>query len=411
MTYNLTLREVFTEGFISLIRKEIVADVLKELKIREIMDRVKANAEAKAQANNAPTADISTFLTEEEKVETVPLVPVTMSNQVVVADSRTLIKDVPIEIYEGAAQEQSTVDIANLTAKILEKQRRVGVTAKLLENTLNYLDESGHTAVFAPIPLPVVYQPEVVDIGPTKEERDEEALKAFSQRFGASQAPPETFESKWAGTLKTMSDLDFSKRVPPRNVMPVVLPPPTYGSGGSLNGGTIPITVKTIDEIKVTETEYEDYIFPPRDPGRGTHVTELPKGADLPLYTGPGVSPMEAPKPEVFELKRLSQKWAEQHLGVKLPDTIQVSQQNLTKRNLTKEQVSFRILELINELTDLGIDYVEDTSTFIELGLDSLDCVEITMMVEEEFEIEIDDNKAENAKTFGQFTTLVWELL
>lgn len=51
----------------------------------------------------------------------------------------------------------------------------------------------------------------------------------------------------------------------------------------------------------------------------------------------------------------------------------------------------------------LSVDENEVTmdSSFEDLGADSLDIVEIVMALEEEFDIEISDDEAEQAKTVG----------
>ena len=49
-----------------------------------------------------------------------------------------------------------------------------------------------------------------------------------------------------------------------------------------------------------------------------------------------------------------------------------------------------------------GEDEIKPESSFIEdLGADSLDIVELVMAMEEEFEVEIPDEEAENIKTVG----------
>ncbi|SFN36559.1 acyl carrier protein [Proteiniclasticum ruminis] len=63
----------------------------------------------------------------------------------------------------------------------------------------------------------------------------------------------------------------------------------------------------------------------------------------------------------------------------------------------------------------LSVDENEVTmeATFEDLGADSLDIVEIVMALEEEFDIEISDDEAEQAKTVGDvvnyLTTVVGE--
>jgi acyl carrier protein len=61
-----------------------------------------------------------------------------------------------------------------------------------------------------------------------------------------------------------------------------------------------------------------------------------------------------------------------------------------------------RIKKII--LDRLGVDeskITEDSSFVDDLGLDSLDIVELIMAFEEEFDIEISDKDAEKIKTFG----------
>jgi len=63
------------------------------------------------------------------------------------------------------------------------------------------------------------------------------------------------------------------------------------------------------------------------------------------------------------------------------------------------------IFEKLKEIIvdKLSVDENEVTldSSFEDLGADSLDIVEIVMALEEEFDIEISDDEAEQAKTVG----------
>ena len=59
---------------------------------------------------------------------------------------------------------------------------------------------------------------------------------------------------------------------------------------------------------------------------------------------------------------------------------------------------------------ELGVadDEIKSTSSFIEdLGADSLDIVELVMAMEEEFEVEIPDDEAENIKTVADAVNYV----
>lgn len=67
--------------------------------------------------------------------------------------------------------------------------------------------------------------------------------------------------------------------------------------------------------------------------------------------------------------------------------------------------------KLTNIVRDhLGVErsQITDEADFIsDLGCDSLDIVELTMAVEEEFGVEVTDDEATSAATFGQMVTLV----
>ncbi len=72
--------------------------------------------------------------------------------------------------------------------------------------------------------------------------------------------------------------------------------------------------------------------------------------------------------------------------------------------------VSDRVKKIVVE--HLGVDEakISDTANFIDdLGADSLDTVELVMAFEEEFEIEIPDDAAENIQTFGDAVNFITE--
>jgi acyl carrier protein len=59
-----------------------------------------------------------------------------------------------------------------------------------------------------------------------------------------------------------------------------------------------------------------------------------------------------------------------------------------------------KVKNIIAEQLGVGEEEIKQTSSFIEdLGADSLDIVELVMAMEEEFEVEIPDEEAENIKT------------
>lgn len=66
------------------------------------------------------------------------------------------------------------------------------------------------------------------------------------------------------------------------------------------------------------------------------------------------------------------------------------------------------IIKLINETIHVDVSEVTDESNLVtDLGLDSLDSVEITMAVEEKYGITISETEMENVKTVGDLVKLV----
>ncbi|MCY1041389.1 acyl carrier protein [Corallococcus sp. bb12-1] len=64
--------------------------------------------------------------------------------------------------------------------------------------------------------------------------------------------------------------------------------------------------------------------------------------------------------------------------------------------------VEAKIKSIIADQLGVGEDEIKPEASFIEdLGADSLDIVELVMAMEEEFEVEIPDDEAENIKTVG----------
>ena len=62
--------------------------------------------------------------------------------------------------------------------------------------------------------------------------------------------------------------------------------------------------------------------------------------------------------------------------------------------------VSERVKGIVAEQLGISIDEINNESSFIDdLGADSLDTVELVMALEEEFDVEISDEQAENIST------------
>lgn len=64
--------------------------------------------------------------------------------------------------------------------------------------------------------------------------------------------------------------------------------------------------------------------------------------------------------------------------------------------------IEAKVRSIIADQLGVSEDEIKMESSFIEdLGADSLDIVELVMAMEEEFEVEIPDEEAENIKTVG----------
>lgn len=72
---------------------------------------------------------------------------------------------------------------------------------------------------------------------------------------------------------------------------------------------------------------------------------------------------------------------------------------------LTKDLATERIVELLEgyDKVDVSKTPISEASSYVsDLGLDSLDVVEVIMEVEHEFNIQIPDHEADTLKTVGQ---------
>jgi acyl carrier protein len=69
---------------------------------------------------------------------------------------------------------------------------------------------------------------------------------------------------------------------------------------------------------------------------------------------------------------------------------------------MSSQAIENKVKSIIADQLGVGEDEIKPESSFIEdLGADSLDIVELVMAMEEEFEVEIPDEEAENIKTVG----------
>ena len=75
---------------------------------------------------------------------------------------------------------------------------------------------------------------------------------------------------------------------------------------------------------------------------------------------------------------------------------------------MSATNIEAKVKSIIADQLGVGEDEIKLESSFIEdLGADSLDIVELVMAMEEEFEVEIPDEEAENIKTVGDATNYI----
>ena len=71
-----------------------------------------------------------------------------------------------------------------------------------------------------------------------------------------------------------------------------------------------------------------------------------------------------------------------------------------------------KVREILCDQLDVEEDSVTMNSAIVDdLGADSLDIVDLVMTLEEEFDIEIPDEEAENVKTVGDIVKYIENLL
>ncbi len=82
--------------------------------------------------------------------------------------------------------------------------------------------------------------------------------------------------------------------------------------------------------------------------------------------------------------------------------------------NKSAKSVKDRVIELVAKSLDLDLNTksITETSEFVkDLGADSLHLVELIMMLEEEFGVEIPDDKASEMKKIGDVIEYIKEAI
>ena len=73
--------------------------------------------------------------------------------------------------------------------------------------------------------------------------------------------------------------------------------------------------------------------------------------------------------------------------------------------------VAEKVKEIIAEELALDMEEVTEDATFDDLGADSLDIVEVVMAFEDEFDVEIPDEDAEDIRTVKDAVSYLEEVL
>ena len=84
---------------------------------------------------------------------------------------------------------------------------------------------------------------------------------------------------------------------------------------------------------------------------------------------------------------------------------------SMATANITEKLAKDKVKKIIVEKLSVDSNEVTLDASFEDLGADSLDIVEIVMALEEEFDIEISDEEAENAKSVGDVVNYLVNLL
>ncbi len=77
---------------------------------------------------------------------------------------------------------------------------------------------------------------------------------------------------------------------------------------------------------------------------------------------------------------------------------------------MADESVLDRVIEIVAEQMGVDKEQVNNTTSFVnDLGADSLDQVELVMLFEDEFKLDIPDEEAEKIQTIGDAVKYIEE--
>jgi len=88
-----------------------------------------------------------------------------------------------------------------------------------------------------------------------------------------------------------------------------------------------------------------------------------------------------------------------------------VNEHNDTAGNADVDQIANDIRSLIAEIVEIPEDSIKDSSSFEELGADSLMALEIVANIEKKYRIQVPEEELQRVKSFGDTIALVREYL
>lgn len=74
---------------------------------------------------------------------------------------------------------------------------------------------------------------------------------------------------------------------------------------------------------------------------------------------------------------------------------------------MNREEVKKRVIELVMDKATLEDEPITEESNLKDLGLDSLDCIELSIQLESEFEVVIPEEESEKMNTVADAIDLV----
>ena len=78
----------------------------------------------------------------------------------------------------------------------------------------------------------------------------------------------------------------------------------------------------------------------------------------------------------------------------------------------SRDQVLAAVKQIVGEQMDIAPEQIQETDDlFNDLGCDSLDVVEITMEVEDHFDIDVPDDQSQQRRTISEVSDGVLQLL